>query len=124
MLMNHASCPTLPTATSLPVHLHLVLHLRVEVRHLPQLTASKHILPANLGVPALQNVPVHTTASAQRRRPPLAGLRDLELHAPTHRLGDTELPPQHLHLQPVLGVAPLDKAGLERVGGLESDGRC
>jgi hypothetical protein len=96
----------------------------MEVRHLPQLIASEHILPANLGVPSLQNIPVNTTASTERRWPPLARLSNLELHASTHRLSDAELPPQHLHLQPVLGVAPLDKAGLERMGGLESDGRC
>ena len=57
----HVFCPS--TINALPVHLHLVLNLRVEVWHLTQLVASEDILPANLRVPSLQNVPVDVAAS-------------------------------------------------------------
>jgi hypothetical protein len=43
-------------------------------------------------------------------------LRNLQLHTPTHRLRNTELSPQHLHLHTVLRLTPLYKASLKRVG--------
>ncbi|KAF2832926.1 hypothetical protein CC86DRAFT_2030 [Ophiobolus disseminans] len=83
-----------------------------------QLT-SEDILPANLRVPSLQNILVHPTRATQRSRPPLTRLGDLELHTAAHRLRNAKLSPQHLHLQAVLSLAPLDQARFERVRGLQ-----
>lgn len=57
---------------------------------------------------------LHTT---QYSRPERTITDDLQLHTAADRLGDTVCPAQGLHLQCILGCAPGQKAGLERVCG-------
>jgi hypothetical protein len=68
----------------------------------------EHILPANLSIPAFEDIFVHSARATQRSRPPLACFGDLEFHTPSHRLRNAKLTPQHFHLHTVLRVAPLD----------------
>jgi hypothetical protein len=77
-----------------------------------------NILPINLAVPALENLPVHTRARlAQSRRPPLAALDRRQFHAATHGLGDAELAAQQAHFHRVLLLLPGAEARFEGVGG-------
>jgi hypothetical protein len=60
------------------------LHLSMELQPHPNLTLV-HILPVQLTIPPLENLPVHTRARlAQNRRPPLAILDSRELHSATN----------------------------------------
>lgn len=94
----------------------------MEIRLIPHLLAArKHILPANLTIPARQNISMHACAvrhTPQTRRLPLARPYDPQLHLPLHGLRDAELPAQELHLQVLLLGAPLCEPGFERVEGL------
>jgi len=93
------------------------LHLRMELQPHAHLTLV-HILPIDLAIPALENLPVHArTRLAQRRRPPLAALHSRQLHAATHRLRDAELAAQKAHFHVVLLLLPGAEARFERVCG-------
>jgi hypothetical protein len=93
------------------------LHLSMELQPHPNLTLV-HILPVQLTIPPLENLPVHTRARlAQNRRPPLAILDSRELHSATHGLGDAELAAQQAHFHGVLLLLPGAEAGFERVCG-------
>ena len=77
-----------------------------------------NILPIQLAIPALQNLPVNArTRLAQNRRPPLPALHSRELHAATHGLRDAELAAQEAHFDVVLLLLPGAEAGFQRVGG-------
>lgn len=55
--------------------------------------------------------------AAQHGRPERAVADNLQLHAAADRLGDAVRPTQRLHLQGILGLAPGEEAGFERVRG-------
>jgi hypothetical protein len=93
------------------------LHLSMELQPHPNL-ALVHILPVQLAIPALQDLPVNTCARfAQNRRPPLAVLHSRQLHAATHGLADAELAAQQAHFHGVLLLLPGAEARFERVCG-------
>lgn len=62
---------------------------------------------------------MHAARAAQGRGPPLAGRRQLELHAAPDRLGHAERAAEPLHLQRVLRRPPLGQPRLERVCRLQ-----
>jgi hypothetical protein len=98
----------------------VIIHiLTPRKRHPQHKLTCEYVLPANLAVATFQDVLVHTAGAAKRSWPPLASRRNLELHTPPHRLRNTELSPEHLHLHAILCVPPLYKTSLERVCGLE-----
>jgi hypothetical protein len=93
------------------------LHLSMELQPHPNLTLV-HVLPVQLTIPTLQNLPVHARARlAQNRRPPLAVLDSRQLHAATHGLGDAELAAEQAHFDGVLLLLPGAQARFERVCG-------
>lgn len=55
------------------------------------------------------------TLVSQNSWSPLAFLADLDFHAAADGLGDTELAAQHVHLERVLGRAPVVEAGFQWV---------
>lgn len=77
-----------------------------------------NILPINLAIPPLQNLPVDTRARLpQRDRPPLAILNSSQLHPAADGLRDAELAAQQAHLQVVLLLFPGGQAGFQGVRG-------
>lgn len=77
-----------------------------------------NILPIELAIPPLKNLPMHTGARlAQHRRPPLSALHSRELHSATHGLRDAKLAAQEAHFDVVLLLLPGAEAGFEGVGG-------
>lgn len=62
--------------------------------------------------------------TTQRSRPERPITHDLQLHAAAHGLRDAVRPTQRLHLQCILGGAPREEAGFERVRRGWGGGRC
>ena len=93
------------------------LHLRMELQPHAHLSLI-NILPIQLTIPPLQNLPVHARARlSQRRRPPLPALHRRQLHPAAHRLRDAELAAQKAHLHRVLLLLPGAEARFEGVRG-------
>lgn len=104
--------------THLVLHLTPPLHLRMELQRPTSHLALVNILPINLAIPALENLPVNASAGlAQSSGPPLAVLDRRKLHATAHWLRDAELAAQQAHLHVVLLLFPGREARFQRVRG-------
>lgn len=109
--------PNRPLTPNLILHLTPPLHLRMKLDATPN-PLPINILPINLGIPPLQNLPVHLRAPLpQHRGPPLSVLHNGQFHAATHGLRDAELAAQKAHFQVVLLLLPGCEARFEGVGG-------
>ena len=86
-----------------------------------QIHTLENILPLHLRIPPSKRkdilMDIAALHTAEHGGPEGAVSYDLQLHATANGLGNSVCPAQRLHLHSILGGAPGEQAGLERMCG-------